>query len=181
MLMCIGFQALYRKWSYGIRLGRRAGHEGCLMFQFPEMLHNVAIKLFLYGQLHHIAGRTCILSPHHLNKKNNAVIFKCIVLNITVFEKKISSIIFVALIVCHTQTLSWNNTLCVILGCILISIWYFEYLYRCLGKTMSHMQNKLALTITHHFHRSSYKSVPLEHSEFLCHCKCLYSCTKTAL
>jgi len=84
-------------------------------------------------------------------KKNNAVIFKCIVLNIIVFEKKISLIIFVLLTVCHTQTLSWNNTLCVILGCILISIWYFEYLYRCLGKTMSHMQNKLAKDHLNHY------------------------------
>ena len=65
----------------------------------------------------------------------------------------------------HTQTLSWNSILCVILDCILISIWYFEYLCRCLGKTMSHMQNKLAKDHLIHYtllHKSSYKYVPLE-------------------
>jgi len=65
----------------------------------------------------------------------------------------------------HTQTLSWNSILCVILDCIQISIWFFEYLYGCLDKTMSRMQNKLAKDHLNHYtplHRSSYKNEPQE-------------------
>jgi hypothetical protein len=101
---------------------------------------------------------------------------------LTVFEKIILTI-FVALIMHYTQTLSSNSILCVILVYLPISIWYFEYLYRCLGETLPHLQNKLAQDHLNHstpLHRNSYKQQCTHEaqSNILSYCATVNVCTR---
>jgi len=115
----------------GDRQDEKAGHKGQQIIQQPKMLYRVATELMDVWAIAHLAGRSHIPSPHHLNfegKINLQKFNQCTFLNILYPNRRCGQFFLLALTAHHTQSLmSDNRKLCITVDISANYICYFEY------------------------------------------------------